>query len=232
MESQNLPPEQYLLDFPELQERDRPTFANFVPGENGEALAVLGGMAEDRGPRFLYLHGVPGAGLTHLLEAFRPGFGASGLRVPLYRPDVKHYAVDDVEDLDAGYARQLLQLQNAVYADPEARLVCAGRLPPRELDLPDGVKNRILGGACYQIQPLDETERFRELRRQAALRGILMTSDMEQWMSRHLPRDMRSLTLVMDLANRKALHAKRRVTLSLVREAALDAGLVSADRPA
>lgn len=224
VESLSLPPDQYLLDLPELQGRDRPTFANFIPGENTEALAVLCGMAQGRGPKFLYIYGPRGAGLTHLLEAFLPGSAESDFRVPIYQPDVKKYAVDDIEALDEGYARELLQLQNAVYADPDARLVLAGRLPPKELPLPDGVKNRLLGGPCYFIVPLKEEDRFRELSRQAALRGILLAPDMMQWMSRHLPRDMRSLTRVMDVANQIALHSKRRVTLQIIREAARISG--------
>lgn len=229
VESSSLPPDQYLLDLPELQGRDRPTFANFIPGENTEVLAVLCSMAAGRGPKILYIYGPRGAGLTHLLEAFLPGSTESDFRVPLYQPDVKKYAVDDIETLDEGYSRELLQLQNAVYADPDARLVCAGRFPPKELPLPEGVKNRLLGGPCYFVAPLTEADRFRELSRQAALRGILLTPDMTQWMSRHLPRDMRSLTRIMDVANQIALHLKRRVTLQIIREAVKVSGVEEKD---
>lgn len=218
-------PDQYLLDLYELQGRDRPTFENFIPGSNTEAVAILEQMASGLGPRFLYIYGPRGAGLSHLLEAFAPGTEDAPFPVPIYREDVKHYAADDIDALDEGFARQLLQLQNAVYADPEARLVCAGRLPPKELPLPAGVVNRILGGLCYPIEPLGDKDRFRELKRQAALRGIILTPDMEQWMSVHLPRDMRTLTRVMDVANQIALHGKRRVTLQVIREAARAASL-------
>ena len=141
-------PDQYLLDLPELQGRDRPTFENFVVGSNSEAAAALARMAADEGPKFLYLYGPRGAGLSHLLEAYLPGTAAALYPVPIYQPGVKRYAVDDIDALDEGYARQLLQLQNAVYVDPDARLVCAGRLPPMELKLPAGVINRLLGGLC------------------------------------------------------------------------------------
>jgi len=148
---------------------------------------------------------------------------------PLYQPGVRKYAVDDIDALDEGYSRELLQLQNAVYGDPDARLVCAGRFPPKELPLPEGVKNRLLGGPCYFVAPLNEEDRFRELSRQAALRGILLTPDMTQWMSRHLPRDMRSLTRIMDVANQIALHSKRRVTLQIIREAVKVSGVEEKD---
>ena len=102
---------------------------------------------------------------------------------------------------------------------------CAGRLPPKELKLPAGVINRLLGGLCYAVEPLNEEDRIRELARQAALRGILLTPDIGQWISAHLPRDMRSLTRVMDVANQIALHAQRKVTLQVIREAARAAGM-------
>ncbi len=214
-------PDQYLLDLPELQERDRPTFANFIPGEeNAEALAVLCEMAAERGPRFLYLYGPVGAGLTHLIEAYLPGASSAEVRVPIFDEHVRRYAVDDIEHLDAGYAKQLFDLQNAVYASPDARLVLAGHLAPKLLPLPEGVKNRLKLGPNYLIKPLEEEDRFRELRRLAALRGIVMTPDIEQWMAVHLTRSMRTLTRVLDVANQLALHSKRRVTLVLIRAAA------------
>ena len=219
-------PDQYLLDLPELQGRDQPSFENFVVGGNSEVVALLARMAQNEGPRFLYIFGPRGAGLSHLLEAYLPGTSEAPYPVPVYRPDVKRYAVDDIDQLDEGSARQLLQLQNAVYVDPDARLVCAGRLPPKELKLPAGVINRLSGGLCFSIEPLNEEERIEELSRQAALRGIILTPDIGQWISMHLPRDMRSLTRVMDIANQIALHAKRRVTLQVIREAARAAGMV------
>lgn len=68
-------------------------------------------MAADEGPKFLYLYGPRGAGLSHLLEAYLPGTAAALYPVPIYQPGVKRYAVDDIDALDEGYARQLLQLQ-------------------------------------------------------------------------------------------------------------------------
>ena len=217
-------PDQYLLDLPELQGRDRPTFENFVVGSNSEAAAALARMAADEGPKFLYLYGPRGAGLSHLLEAYLPGTAAALYPVPIYQPGVKRYAVDDIDALDEGYARQLLQLQNAVYVDPDARLVCAGRLPPKELKLPAGVINRLLGGLCYAVEPLNEEDRIRELARQAALRGILLpTPDIGQPSFASAARC--AFHPGNDVANQIALHAQRKVMLQVIREAARAAGM-------
>ena len=213
-------PDQYLLDLPELQERERPTLENFIVGENAEALAALSEMREGRGPKFLYLHGPKGAGLTHLLTAVDPESAERTQPVPGYVPGTKLYTVDDVDLLDTGYARQLFALQNAVYGDADARLICAGRLPSARLPLPDGVKSRLAWGLSYAVKTLSEEAAFEVLGRAAAMRGIELTPAMAAWMRTHLPRNMRALTRVFDLANQLALRTKRKVTLALVREAA------------
>ena len=144
----------------------------------------------------------------------------SSFFVPIYDKDRRRYAVDDVESLDRGFERQLFTLQNAVYASPDARLVCAGHLPPHQLPLSEDVRSRLLWGPSFAIAPLGEEDRFRELSRQAALRGIVLSPDIRHWMAVHLPRNMRSLTRVLDVANLMALHAKRRVTLPVIKDAA------------
>ena len=103
-------PDQYLLD---LQERDKPTLDNFVVGANGEAVSVLREVAAGCGPTFVYLYGPKGAGLTHLLRSLVP---EEGFRVPMFDPKVPLYVVDDVDELDPGWALQLLALQNAGHA--------------------------------------------------------------------------------------------------------------------
>ena len=120
-------PDQYLLD---LQERDKPTLDNFVVGANGEAVSVLREVAAGCGPTFVYLYGPKGAGLTHLLRSLVP---EEGFRVPMFDPKVPLYVVDDVDELDPGWALQLLALQNAVRGTPGMHLVCAGRVPAAQL---------------------------------------------------------------------------------------------------
>ena len=210
-------PDQYLLD---LQERERPTLDNFVVGANAEAVSVLREVAAGCGPTFVYLYGPKGAGLTHLLRSLVP---EESFRVPLFSPYVPLYTVDDVDDLDPGWALQLLSLQNAVRNSPGMHLVCAGRQPANQLlQLPEVVRSRLAWGLCYAIKPLDDEEQLAELKRQAAHRGIDLTPDMLHWIGVNLPRDMRTLTCVLDEADRLGLLKQRRVTLPLLREAVMN----------
>lgn len=212
-------PDQYLLDF---QKREPPSFDNFVVGVNGEAVSVLRSVASGGGPTFLYIHGPKGTGLTHLLRSLVPH---QKFRVPLFDPNVKIYVVDDVDELDPGWTLQLLTLQNAVRSASGVHLVCAGRVPPAQLPLPEVVRSRLAWGLCYAIHPLDDEERLKEVERQAEARGIDLTPDILQWMGQYLPRDMRTLICVLDESDRLALTKQRKVTLPLVREATSNLGV-------
>ncbi len=95
---------------------------------------------------------------------------------------------------------------------------------PKELKLPAGVIS-LLGGLCYAVEPLNEEDR---------IQGAGSTSGASRHTAhaRHRAvdfcasaRDMRSLTRVMDVANQIALHAQRKVTLQVIREAARAAGM-------
>lgn len=206
--------DQYLLDF---HDQERPSLDNFVVGHNAEAVRLLREIKAGRGPMFVYLYGPKGAGITHLLKSLVP---EQSLRVPIFQEQQCLYVVDDVDELDPGWALQLLALQNAVRNAPGSHLVCGGKAPAHQLEqLPEVVRSRLGWGVSYAISPLSETARFEELSRQAKNRGFELTTEMQHWMSVSLPRDMRTLTRVLEEVDRLALVKQRRVTLPLLREA-------------
>ncbi len=205
--------DQFLLDF---QDRELPSLDNFIVGSNTEVVGILRELQLGMGPTFVYIHGPKGAGVTHLLKSLVP---EQALKVPLLDSAVKLYTVDDVDDLDPGWWRQLLALQNSVRNTPGAHLVCGGKLPARDLNLPDVVKSRLAWGLSYAITPLSEEARMEELARQAQLRGFEMTSEMQHWLAVSVARDMRTLTRVLEEVDHLGLVKKRKVTLPILREA-------------
>ena len=205
--------DQFLLDF---QDRELPSLDNFIVGSNTEVVGILRELQLGMGPTFVYIHGPKGAGVTHLLKSLVP---EQALKVPLLDSAVKLYTVDDVDDLDPGWCRQLLALQNSVRNTPGAHLVCGGKLPARDLNLPDVVKSRLAWGLSYVITPLSEEARMEELARQAQLRGFEMTSEMQHWLAVSVARDMRTLTRVLEEVDHLGLVKKRKVTLPILREA-------------
>lgn len=205
--------DQFLLDF---QDRELPSLDNFIVESNTEVVGILRELQLGMGPTFVYIHGPKGAGVTHLLKSLVP---EQALKVPLLDSAVKLYTVDDVDDLDPGWCRQLLALQNSVRNTPGAHLVCGGKLPARDLNLPDVVKSRLAWGLSYAITPLSEEARMEELARQAQLRGFEMTSEMQHWLAVSVARDMRTLTRVLEEVDHLGLVKKRKVTLPILREA-------------
>ena len=204
--------EQSLLAMPA---EDTPTLDNFVVGTNGQAVMVLREVAPGAGPKIVYLYGPKGAGLTHLLTALRP---PSRFRVEPFDPAVKLYTVDDIDELDLGFSRQLRNLQNEVMRVPDARLVCAGRCPIDALPLGDDIKSRLHAGVSFGIAPLNEADRTAELMRLAHQRGFTLTYEMTNWIERTLPRDMRTLSRVLAAVDRLSLMTQRPVTFPLLRE--------------
>ena len=200
-------PDQYLLDLPELQERDRPTFENFVPGRNAPALAAICEMAAGRGPRLLYLYGVVGVGLSHLLSAFSECRSETRTRTR-----VRIVGATATRSTTWSFLTRRARKHFAGCLTPCSRLLRPHRLCraclAQSFAAAESVRSRIAAGLCYRIEPLGEADCFRELGRLAALRGIVLTEDIAAWMSMRLPRDMRTLTRVLDIANQLSLHAK------------------------
>ena len=127
--------------------------------------------------------------------------------------------MDDIDELDLGFSRQLRNLQNEVMRVPDARLVCAGRCPIDALPLGDDIKSRLHAGVSFGIAPLNEADRTAELMRLAHQRGFTLTYEMTNWIERTLPRDMRTLSRVLAAVDRLSLMTQRPVTFPLLREA-------------
>jgi DnaA family protein len=196
----------------ELLKPPAQTLDNFVPGRNGEALAMARALADGRGPQFVYFWGPPGSGRTHLLAALAQAGGAAGSR-----PAPPPVTVDDVHELDEAGQARLFALMNQVRADPSARLVAAGDRPPSQLELREDVRSRLAWGLALALQPLSEQEKADALRAQLAARGVRAAPDLIPYMLARLPRDMRTLSAALDALDAHALQQRRALTIPLLR---------------
>jgi DnaA family protein len=189
------------------------TLDNFVPGRNGEALALAREVAAGRGPQFVYFWGPPGSGRTHLLVAVAAAraeaIGSGG--APLH-------TADDVHVLDETGQARLFLLMDQVRADPAARLVAAGDLPPARLSLRDDVRSRLAWGLALALQPLSEEEKAGALSAQLAARGVRAAAELIPTMLSRLPRDMRTLSATLEALDSYALQQGRALTVPLLRD--------------
>jgi DnaA family protein len=142
---------------PRLHPAPAPTFANFVPGANAEALAALKAAAQGNFPeRVVYMWGESGAGKTHLATALAEE--APGSRE----------IVDDVERL--GDAEQV-ELFNAFNEREFPFLLVTASAAPRDVALRRDLATRLATGLTYRLLRCPTTKSARRSRRMRACAG-------------------------------------------------------------
>ena len=189
----------------EISPPAEPGFDNFVPGHNAEALArvrelALGALRE----AIVYLWGEAGSGRTHLLRAAA-------------RANASLVIADDVQALDARAQQRLFGALNAA-RDGRAAVLAAGPAAPAALELRADLRSRLAWGLVYQLKPLAEAEKQRHLQAEARRRGLALSDDIAAYLLARVPRDMATLSALLDALDRESLTRKRPLTLPLVRE--------------
>lgn len=207
---------QLLLD---LLPDSPPGLDNFVAGTNAETVAALtawlAGVTED--PSFC-LYGEPGCGRSHLLQA--SGFAyIDAAHDPALKTagDDELLAVDNVESLDeTGQIALFNQFNRLKMAG--GRLLTAAGQPPQHLALREDLRTRLGSGLIYRLQPLSDAEKAEALAAQARDRALKLGPEAIDYLLRHAPRDMRTLSDFVVALDRYTLEHKRAVTLPLLRE--------------
>lgn len=213
--------------------RDRAVFASFHPGPNAEAVRLLQVVAaEGRGT--LWLHGPPGCGKSHLLQATCAASPASSRIAYLPIGEILEAgaaSVDDwqgfdglcVDDVDrVGGRPEWDAALFGLYRDADERraaLVVAAEVPPSAVawSLPD-LASRFDASIVLRLQPLSGADGFAALRLRARLRGVELPEETVRWLERRHPRDLLSLFGLLDRLDDAALTAQRRLTVPFVRD--------------
>ena len=181
------------------------SFDNFVPGENAEALARVRDLAAGKlREAIIYLWGETGSGRSHLLRAAA-------------RANASLVIADDVQSFDAEAQRELFGAMNAA-RDGRAGVLAAGSAPPPLLLLREDLRSRLAWGLVYHLKPLAEAEKLRHLQGEASRRGLVLSDEIASYLLARVPRDMATLTALLEALDRHALARKRPLTLPLVRE--------------
>ena len=185
---------------------EAPGFANYVAGDNAEALAAVRALtAGTLRESIVYLWGPAGSGRSHLLTAAR-------------RVNAGLVIADDVSRLDAGAQQALFVAINA--ARESARGVLAsGDRPPAALELREDLRTRLAWGLVYELRPLGDEAKAAHLSALAQRRGLALSPEVAAYLLARLPRDFASLNRVMEALDKHSLARQRGLTLPLVREA-------------
>lgn len=209
---------------------DRAVFDSFLPGPNVAALAAARALAAATAPALLFLHGGPGSGRSHLLQALCaavPGAGYFPLGElrplgPAVLEGAEALPLVALDDLQAvaglpGWDRALFGLYNALQA-ASGRLAAASALPSGDLPLglPD-LRSRLAAMPHFALRPLDETQTGEALRLRASLRGLDLPEETLQYLQRHFARDLRSQYALLDRLDQASLQQQRRLTVPFIR---------------
>ncbi|MBP8278447.1 MAG: DnaA regulatory inactivator Hda [Propionivibrio sp.] len=212
---------QLVLD---LLPENPPSLDNFVPGANAQALTAVSAWKKARHHEpFLFLWGESGAGKTHLLRACSSHYVDASAAPDLPGLDAvtgeasDHFAVDNVDALDATGQITLFNLFNRLRA-AGGRLLAAASQPPLQLALREDLRTRLGSGLIFRLHALSDEEKISALAAQAKARGLSLPSGALDYLLARVPRDMRSLMAFLVALDRYSLEHKRPITLPLLRE--------------
>ena len=207
---------QLILDLlPEIP----PTLDNFVADGNAETLAALTGWLAGARPETSFcLWGEAGAGCSHLLLATGFTYADAALDPALSGDvDARQLAVDHVAALNEAGQIALFNHFNRLKMAGGQLLTAAGQ-PPAHLALREDLRTRLGSGLIYRLHPLSDAEKASALAAQARERALKLSPESIDYLMRHAPRDMRTLSAIIVALDQYTLEQKRAVTLPLLRE--------------
>ncbi len=224
-------PEQLLLA---LQAEPGADFAAFIAGDNQEMLSQLQQQARSGGEPYLFVHGAPSTGKTHLLQSACRAAAAGGAQVqylPLLHPGLQPavlegldrldlVALDDLQAIagDARWEQQLFCLFNRMREQGRRLLVSSDR-PLHELPIAlSDLQSRLGWGPSYRLKPLDEQQMEQLLLGHAHRRGLILDSETVRYIMQHHTRDAKELISLLDALDRASLKHKKRPSRRLVRD--------------
>ncbi|HTQ99951.1 MAG TPA: DnaA regulatory inactivator Hda [Candidatus Acidoferrum sp.] len=199
--------------------------------DNLALLHQLETSAHRRG-QLTWLWGEPGAGKSHLLQAFCH-LHRQAIYLPVgkmldYEPDSlaalldsELLVLDDIELLAGkpAWEEQLFALCRQLLATDGA-LVCAAVSAPAQAGfaLAD-LRSRLQLALVYQVHALGDDGKQTVLMERAKARGIELKDEVAQFIMARHPRNLHDLMAVLEQLDRQALAEQRRLTIPFVKTA-------------
>lgn len=210
------------------------SFETYWPGDTTLTRDVVAALAQGIGhDQQVYLWGPRHCGKTHLLSAACHSAVQKGLRIAyvpaqlLKTPEsvtgfdgFDLVCIDDVQLLPHSQPAEmaLFNVINDLHLG-QRRLLLAANCVQSDLGvtLPD-LHTRLCWGASYALTsvPADRVHEVLALR--AEQMGLVLGSDVVNYLLTHYPRDLESLLDQLRLLDRASMQVKRKITIPLVRE--------------
>jgi DnaA family protein len=215
----------------ELAAPEPPSFGNYLPGRNAEALAAVKALATgDATETCVVLWGAPGAGKTHLLRAAVGAVEARGEAAlfvaepgallaldPGYVASRAVVAVDTLESATPEAQARLFTAFNGL-REAGAHLLVASRISLAAASLRDDLRTRLGWGLVFELTPLADADKPAALVAYARQRGFRLADDVIAYLLAHGRRDMATLVGTLAALDRHSLALKRPITVPMLRD--------------
>lgn len=200
-----------------------PSLSHFLPGDNRELLEALPQwLASPQAyPGNLFVvWGNEGAGKSLLTRCLaEKGLMPLPLDQTQLPPAANGWFIDNAHKLDATGQQNLFRHLIRLAQTNERLFVTMDAAPDMQRTLREDVRTRLGAGHIYRLTPLNENQQRLLLAQRAQQRGWQLTDDVLDTLYLRAPRDLSSLTRLVERLDQLSLEQKRRITLPLLRSA-------------
>ena len=200
-----------------------PSLSHFLPGDNTELCDALPQWL-DAAPTYpgnlFVAWGPGGSGKSFLCRCLSAqGFSPLPLSQQLLPAPKTGWLIDDAQQLDAEEQQHLFRHLIRLAQTNERLFITLDAPPDMQPGLREDVRTRLGASLIYRLTPLDETRQRSLLAQRAQQRGWQLTDDVLDTLYQRAPRDLSSLTRLIERLDQLSLEQKRRITLPLLRTA-------------
>lgn len=203
-----------------------PSLRHFQAGDNTELLNALQQWLNTPATGIPYpgnlmvIWGPSGAGKSFLTRCVgEQGLTPLPLKEPVLPATSQGWLLDDAQRLDADGQQDLFRHLVRLAQTNERLLVTLDAPPDAQPGLREDVRTRLGAGLIYRLAPLDESQQRQLLAERAKQRGWQLTEDVLDTLYQRAPRDLSSLSRLIERLDQLSLEQKRRITLPLLRTA-------------
>lgn len=215
--------------------RDEATLENFLFPEALLPLRIsLESQNEPEGEPGIYLHGGPGSGRSHLLQAACHAHDSGeALYLPLEQlyelaaeevlADIEGLALICLDNLDAiagrpAWEEALFHLINRARAS-HCRLLFSAAAAPRQLGIGlADLESRLSWAVVFHLPETSDTDKLRILQFRASLRGMTLSDEAAQYIFNRASRSLGELIALLEQLDRASMVAKRQLSIPFIRE--------------
>lgn len=222
--------QQLILD---LLPDQTPSLSDFLPGNNVELLATLENWLNQPVPSYpgnlFVVWGPTGCGKSFLAQCLLgSGFSFLPLAEMLLSAPEQGWLLEDAQKLGAADQQNLFRHLVRLAHAGERLLITLDLPPDAQTGLREDVRTRLGAGNIYRLEPLNEAAQRQLLAQRAAHRGWELTPEVLDYLYQRAPRDLSSLSGLIQRLDELSLEQKRRITLPLLRTALAESFVTSA----